>query len=136
MSYTKVLKKQRCIVTNYVFRVESIVTYHWISRKKSISQIDGSLCQSITHIFSTISSLCWGGKFHFSSLNLHRNCQIFIIIFNFTLIQYAYPTYSGSSFFNEITIMIRYVVIQPHLMIRHYVLHLTISNVQWFQRCN
>ena len=41
--------------------------------------------------------MCWGGKFHTSSLNLHRNCQIFLITFLYS-IQFAYTTYSGSSF--------------------------------------
>ena len=40
-------------------------------------------------------------------------------------IQFAYPTYYGSSFSNETTIMIRNYVIHPHLKIRHYVIHLT-----------
>ena len=47
-------------------------------------------------------------------------------------IQFAYPTYSGSPFSDEIAIMIRHYVIHPYLKIRHYVIHPTIyyiSNV-------
>ena len=42
-------------------------------------------------------------------------------------IQFAYPTYSGSPFSDEIAIMIRHYVIHPYLKIRHYVIHPTIS---------
>ena len=41
-------------------------------------------------------------------------------------IQFAYPTYSGSPFSDEIAIMIRHYVIHPYLKIRHYVIHPTI----------
>ena len=40
-------------------------------------------------------------------------------------IQFAYPTYSGSPFSDEIAIMIRHYVIHPYLKIRHYVIHPT-----------
>ena len=40
-------------------------------------------------------------------------------------IQFAYPTYSGSPFSEEIAIMIRHYVIHPYLKIRHYVIHPT-----------
>ena len=40
--------------------------------------------------------------------------------------QFAYPTYSGSPFSDEIAIMIRHYVIHPYLKIRHYVIHPTI----------
>ena len=42
-------------------------------------------------------------------------------------IQFAYPTYSGSPFSDEIAIMIRHYVIHPYLKIRHYVIHPTIN---------
>ena len=42
-------------------------------------------------------------------------------------IQFAYPTYSGSPFSDEIAIMIRHYVIHPYLKIRHYVIHPTMS---------
>ena len=38
-----------------------------------------------------------------------------------------YLTYSGSSFSDKITIMILHYVMHPHLMIHHYVIHLTID---------
>ena len=41
-------------------------------------------------------------------------------------IQFAYPTYFGSPFSDEIAIMIRHYVIHPYLKIRHYVIHPTI----------
>ena len=40
-------------------------------------------------------------------------------------IQFAYPTYSGSPFSDEIAIMIHHYVIHPYLKIRHYVIHPT-----------
>ena len=40
-------------------------------------------------------------------------------------IQFAYPTYSGSPFSDEIAIMIRHYVIRPYLKIRHFVIHPT-----------
>ena len=68
---------------------------------------------------------CWGRKFHAFSFNSHRNCKIFMTNFNFILIQFAYPTYSGSPFSDEIAIMIRHYVIHLYLKIRHYVIHPT-----------
>ena len=41
-------------------------------------------------------------------------------------IQFAYPTYPGSPFSDEIAIMIRHYVIHLYLKIRHYVIHPTI----------
>ena len=52
---------------------------------------------------------------------------MFMITVDF--IQFAYPTYSGSSFFSEITIMIHHYVIHPHFIIRNYVIHLMICLV-------
>ena len=73
----------------------------------------------------------WGRKFHAFSFNSHRNCKIFVTNFNFLYsIQFAYPTYSGSPFSDEIAIMIRHYVIHPYLKIRHYVIHPTI----WYTR--
>ena len=40
-------------------------------------------------------------------------------------IQFAYPTYSGSPFSDEIAIMIRHYVIHPYLKICYYVMHPT-----------
>ena len=39
--------------------------------------------------------------------------------------QFTYPTYTGSSFSDKITIMIRHYVIHPRLKTRHYVIHPT-----------
>ena len=68
---------------------------------------------------------CWGRKFNAFSFNSHRNCKIFMIILILYSIQFAYPTYSGSPFSDEIAIMIRQYVIHPYLKIRHYVIHPT-----------
>ena len=63
---------------------------------------------------------------HALSFNSHRNCKIFMTNFNLIYsIQFAYPTYSGSPFSDEIAIMIRHYVIHPYLKIRHYVIHPT-----------
>ena len=49
-------------------------------------------------------------------------------------IQFAYPTYSGSPFSDEIAIMIRHYVIHPYLKIRHYVIHPTKCNLPTLAR--
>ena len=55
-------------------------------------------------------------------------------------IKFAYPTYSGSPFSDEIAIMIRHYVIHPYLKIRHYVMHPTnyviikTKHKQWSRR--
>ena len=69
---------------------------------------------------------CWGRKFHALVL-IHTGIvkylwQILILY----SIKFAYPTYSGSPFSDEIAIMIRHYVIHPYLKIRHYVIHPTI----------
>ena len=117
------------IVTDHAFWVESIVTYHRIYRKKCITKwrITLSIYYTyLTHDF--IKPNVEEGSF-MPLVLIHTGIvkylwQILILY----SIQFAYPTYSGSPFLDEIAIMIRHYVIHPYLKIRHYVIHPTI----WF----
>ena len=118
------------IVTDHAFWVESIVAYHRIYRKKCITQwrITLSIYYTyLTHDF--IKPKIEEGSF-MPLVLIHTGIvkylwQILILY----SIQFAYPTYSGSPFSDEIAIIIRHYVIHPYLKIRHYVIHPTKCNV-------
>ena len=124
------LRRVYHIVTDHAFWVESIMTYHRIYRKKCITQwrITLSIYYTyLTHDF--IKPNVEEGSF-MPLVLIHTGIvkylwQILILY----SIQFAYPTYSGSPFSDEIAIMIRHYVIHPYLKIRHYVIHPTIRSV-------
>ena len=60
--------------------------------------------------------------FHTFSVNSCRSCQILMTNFSFIFDRICVP---GSSFSDEITIMVRHYVMHLHLKIRHYVIHPT-----------
>ena len=74
---------------------------------------------------------CWGIKFQAFSFNSQGIVKYLWQILILYSIQFAYPTYSGSPFSDEIAIMIRHYVIHPYLKIRHYVIHPTIFLVNF-----
>ena len=114
------------IVTDHAFWVESIVTYHRIYRKKCITLWRITLSIYYTYLTNDfIKPNVEEGSF-MPLVLIHTGIvkylwQILILY----SIQFAYPTYSGSPFSDEIAIMVRHYVIHPYLKIRHYVIHPT-----------